>query len=176
MNIKLYRIALPTSQYWHLDEYTKLYDESAIYEEVLGLVREPYFNDPSYATRTIFKEPYFIINQQQLLDISEKAPVKVQQVIIQAIDDIFVKAGEVLAVGGDNIYNNKCEVHMPGNILVTYNQVMLLENCCTDMLQSQLEIGWRIITVCPQNDQRRPDYILGRFNPDLVSGNGAARG
>lgn len=73
-------------------------------------------------------------------------------------------------------YNNKCEVHIPGQALSTYNDLMLLEDVCTDELQGQLNAGWRIIAACPQPDQRRPDYILGRFNPDVrVDGKGAER-
>lgn len=29
----------------------------------------------------------------------------------------------------------------------------------------ELDAGWRILAVCPQPDQRRPDYILGRTKP-----------
>lgn len=74
-------------------------------------------------------------------------------------------------------FNQKCEVHMPGQALATHNETMLLEDSCTDVLQGQLDLGWRIIAACPQPNQRRPDYILGRFNPvkDNV-GSGAARG
>lgn len=53
---------------------------------------------------------------------------------------------------------------------------MLLEDACTDQLQGALNSGWRIISACPQPDQRRPDYILGRFNPDQSEDGGARRG
>jgi hypothetical protein len=65
----------------------------------------------------------------------------------------------------DLTYNQRCEVHMPGQALATYNEVMLAENSCSDDLQTHLDSGWRIIAACPQPDARRPDYILGRFNP-----------
>lgn len=63
-------------------------------------------------------------------------------------------------------FNQRVEVHTPGNALALFNDIMLAEDCCTDALQNSLNEGWRIIAVCPQPDQRRPDYILGRFNPD----------
>lgn len=89
----------------------------------------------------------------QLIALAEK-PIK----LIQKSND------------GDT-YNNKCEVHMPGQSLSLYNDLLLLEDVCTDELQSSLNSGWRIIAACPQPDNRRPDYILGRFNPNLeVSG------
>lgn len=61
-------------------------------------------------------------------------------------------------------YNERCEVHMPGQALSTYNVVRLLENLCSDELQKSLDDGWRIIAACPQPDARRPDYILGKYD------------
>lgn len=72
-------------------------------------------------------------------------------------------------------YNARCEVHMPGQALSTYNELMLKEGPCTDELQDTIDQGWRIIAACPQPDQRRPDYILGRFNPDRDTNTGARR-
>lgn len=75
----------------------------------------------------------------------------------------------------DHIYNQHCEVHLPGNLLAHYNETLLLEDSCTDQLQGALNAGWRILAVCPQS-QRRPDYILARFNPDIdVSGSALRR-
>jgi hypothetical protein len=68
--------------------------------------------------------------------------------------------------GTHNTYNNKVNVHMPGNMLSMYNETMLLEDACTDDLQTELNRGFRIIAAMPQPDQRRPDYVLGRFNPN----------
>ena len=47
------------------------------------------------------------------------------------------------------------------------NEMRLLEDCCTDALQDVLNDGWRMIAICPQPDQRRPDYILGRVNTKI---------
>ncbi len=65
-------------------------------------------------------------------------------------------------------YNPKVEVHVPGFALTTYNRVMLLEDSCTDALQTALNQGWRIIAACPQPDSRRPDYVLGRYEQGLT--------
>jgi hypothetical protein len=74
-------------------------------------------------------------------------------------------------------FNERCEVHMPGQALATYNETLLLEDACTDLLQGKIDEGWRIIAACPQPDSRRPDYILGRFNPERYNGgHGALRG
>lgn len=74
-------------------------------------------------------------------------------------------------------YNSKCDVHVPGLGLIALNRTLLLEDSCTDALQDALNDGWRIIAACPQPDSRRPDYILGKYDPEYKSGNadGAAR-
>lgn len=65
----------------------------------------------------------------------------------------------------DTYVNNKIDVHVPGLGLLAIGDVLLEEDCCTDHLREQLAAGWRIVAVCPQPDQRRPDYILGRTAP-----------
>ncbi len=65
----------------------------------------------------------------------------------------------------DAYFNAKCDVHVPGLGLLALNQVKLLENTCTDELQALLDEGWRVVAACPQPDQRRPDYVLGRYDP-----------
>lgn len=77
------------------------------------------------------------------------------------------KITELLSRTDSFNFNDKCEVHMPGQALSLYNETVLMENACTDALQANLNDGWRIICACPQPDQRRPDYILGRFNPTI---------
>ena len=94
---------------------------------------------------------------EQLVELAEK-PIKLTQESV-----------------GDQYYNSKCEVHMPGMAMSMYNEMLLLEDCCTDELQSSLNSGWRIIAACPQPDQRRPDYIMGRFNPDFNGDRDAKR-
>ncbi len=83
--------------------------------------------------------------------------------------NVIDKMNEVLAMETSHgTYNTKCDVHMPGQALSMYNDTQLMEDACTGALQEQLNKGWRIIAACPQPDQRRPDYILGRFNPGEV--------
>lgn len=59
-------------------------------------------------------------------------------------------------------FNSKCSVHVPNLGLLLIDEVKVIESCCTDMLQEELEHGWRILAICPQPDQRRPDYVLGK--------------
>lgn len=53
-------------------------------------------------------------------------------------------------------------VHLPNLGMLSMNEVMNLDDVCTDELQRHLDDGWRILCVCPPLNQRRPDYILGR--------------
>lgn len=52
------------------------------------------------------------------------------------------------------------QIVMPGFELLQYGQIKVLEDSCTDIVQEQLDDGWRIIAVMPQPQARRPDYIL----------------
>ena len=91
--------------------------------------------------------------------------------IALALDKVTTKFNAMLAAAEklekSSSFNSKCNVHVGGGLITTYNELMLKEDVCTDMLQQELNKGWRIIAVCVQPDQRRPDYILGRYNPDL---------
>lgn len=62
----------------------------------------------------------------------------------------------------EQLFNRKVEVHVPGNSLLKIDEIEVLQDACTDEIQRHLSKGWRILSVCPQPDQRRPDYILGR--------------
>jgi hypothetical protein len=64
-------------------------------------------------------------------------------------------------------FNQKCYVHVPNLGLLNINRVAYATDYCTEELQKLLHQGWRIIAVCPQPDQRRPDYILGMHVNEL---------
>lgn len=68
----------------------------------------------------------------------------------------------------DSYHNQKAGCYQPGEAMLRFNDTLLLEDCCTDRLQQSLDKGWRLIVACPQPDTRRPDYILGRYNPDMI--------
>lgn len=63
-------------------------------------------------------------------------------------------------------FNQKCDVHVANLGLLHINQLGYAVDFCTETLQDILNKGWRIIACCVQPDGRRPDYILGRYNPD----------
>lgn len=78
---------------------------------------------------------------------------------------------EEISGGG---WNEHTQSPVSGHHLAHVNELTLCENFCTDALQSLLSEGWRIMAVCPQ-EARRPDYVLGRFNPKF-NGTSAGRG
>lgn len=59
------------------------------------------------------------------------------------------------------VLNAKCNVVVPGPGLTEIKYTCLLEDSCTDVLQEHLKRGWKILAICVQPNQRRPDYILG---------------
>jgi hypothetical protein len=63
-------------------------------------------------------------------------------------------------------FNQKCDVHVANLGLLNINQLGYAVDYCTESLQEVMNSGWRIIACCVQPDGRRPDYILGRNNPD----------
>lgn len=60
-------------------------------------------------------------------------------------------------------FNEKCNVHVPGFGLLAMTRLKIETDACTDNINDHMAKGWRIVAVCPQPDQRRPDYVLGRM-------------
>lgn len=118
-------------------------------------------------TQVVSRDRYLALLEAGIkLELEQVIDINVDPAeVFQRVSEAYSKGIEMPSSGG-NTYNSRCEVHMPGNMLATYNQVQLLKDSCTDALQSALSAGWRIIAVCPQPDSRRPDYIMGRFNPN----------
>lgn len=84
-----------------------------------------------------------------------------------AVDLIFRKLGDIEGKLRESAphtptFNEKVQVHVPGLGLLLIDEVKVLVDQCTDGLQEMLNDGWRIIAACPQSDQRRPDYVIGR--------------
>lgn len=64
-------------------------------------------------------------------------------------------------------FNEKVNVHVGGFALMSINQMGFGEDMCTEAVQGILNKGWRILAINVQPDQRRSDYIFGRYNPDV---------
>lgn len=106
----------------------------------------------------------FFINESIL---SEHSEIDNIEMIFQRLEEKTKLIEHIVDKVKDNTFNKKTNVHVGGGLITTYNDLLLKENVCTDILQTELNNGWRIIAVCVQPDQRRPDYILGRYNPQL---------
>lgn len=98
---------------------------------------------------------------------TEEPSVQNIQSLLNRVEEKTEQIDRTIDIMQSQTFNQKANVHVGGGLMVTYNDLCLKENCCTDELQSELNNGWRIIAVCVQPDQRRPDYILGRYNPEL---------
>ena len=65
-------------------------------------------------------------------------------------------------------FNQKVKVSVPDIGLMKVKHVVVHTDLCTEQLQHELDKGWCILCICPQPDQRRPDYVLGRTtDPNL---------
>lgn len=83
-------------------------------------------------------------------------------VILEVIDNEATRSLSEYGTRTTTVVNERCNVAVSGLGLLTINEVILEQDCCTDKLSERLTEGWRIVAVCVQPDQRRPDYILGR--------------
>lgn len=87
--------------------------------------------------------------------------------VIQEIVAVQNKLEDALQKFNKQIqFNEEVNVHVAGFALMSVNQVGFGEDMCTEEVQGILNKGWRILAVCVM-PQRRPDYIFGRYNPDV---------
>lgn len=93
---------------------------------------------------------------------------------VEAAERVIERMESIAASFSERSFNDRCDVHVPGLGLLSINRTMLLEDCCTDELARALGNGWRIIAACPQPDQRRPDYILGKHDFEFESSDARA--
>lgn len=189
MEIKLYHIEINVNTYASYDDYVKQHKEIVSLSKILPQFEPLPLTEPDegYCHRIYFDgdvSDKFIVTPEEMLKIVEsnikfkmKGIINKEVNLAKTFEQIGTKFDEQIEANvTQNTYNNKCEVHMPGNMLASYNELMLVEDACTDVIQSHISSGFRIVTVCPQPDQRRPDYILGRFNPERMTDDAAKRG
>lgn len=80
----------------------------------------------------------------------------------RAVDNASTRSLAAFGQRNTTVVNERVSVAVAGLGLLTVNDVTMHRDLCTDALQQELDRGWRILAVCVQPDQRRPDYILGR--------------
>lgn len=101
-----------------------------------------------------------------LVDLNQMPPVKytIQRHIVDKNNTM--ESLDVNTAGRVPAFNDRLNITVPGLGLLLLNEVILQPDCCTYRLNELMQEGWRIVAVCPQPDQRRPDYILGRSKHD----------
>lgn len=127
-----------------------------------------------------------VVTERQLADLMIMGQSIHAQASINVAEDPIMRAAQAIEVAAEKVarfseslpevnnnFNERVEVYTPGAGLMLFNRVMLLQDACSDALQSEMDNGWRIIAACPQPDQRRPDYILGRYDPKYALESGA---
>jgi hypothetical protein len=121
--------------------------------------------------KEVLEKPKYFYTKEALVDIEEACkvllPLKFTIEIINFKNNTFIGVTERLqARYAENIPVPPpvgiTHIHISNIGLLMIDEVQLMEDACTDSLQKELDIGWRILAVCPPNGTRRPDYILGR--------------
>ena len=169
----LYNVVIEANTEWDPTESSFIEGQKPYH--VLDFVELSVFDPEGKYSQCLLKESKLVLSDEQLLQLAVlnikfqvKQKINVSIDITKQLIELAEKPIKIITEGGGaNVYNNKCEVHMPGHSLSLYNEMLLLEDACTDELQTSLNSGYRIVAACPQPDKRRPDYILGRFNPTL---------
>lgn len=103
-----------------------------------------------------------IVTVDALAQLKALLPANAEVSVLRVIGNSSTAALERFGQRNTTIENTRCNVAVAGLGLLTVDEVTHECDCCTDRLQSLLAEGWRILAVCVQPDQRRPDYILGR--------------
>lgn len=172
----LYQVTINTTAGWNAteDEFIEFQQR---FKDFIFFDLAEFDPENKYGQEVVKKETsgIWVLSGEDLVSLAVKRIVfEVVRKIDISVDisrqlmDFAEKPIRIVSEGGStNNYNTKCEIHMPGQALSLYNDILLVEDSCTDAISVHLQGGWRIIAVCPQPDQRRPDYILGRFNPEM---------
>lgn len=71
-----------------------------------------------------------------------------------------------VASNDTDVRNTIYQISVANVGLMQIQRVEVLEDCCTDHLQRELDRGWRILAVCPPNDARRPSYVVGHMEKE----------
>lgn len=132
-------------------DFVKLYDDGDYLADVSLLMKK--FPSVEFTMKGV---PKSVSNSE--LDV-----MNMMQGVAEKIEDAMSRFDKQIE------FNQRCEVHVPNLGLLNVNNLAYATDYCTESLQDRLQEGYRILAVCPQPDQRRPDYILGRTVGDIGS-------
>lgn len=102
-----------------------------------------------------FRDTY---GTQELVDKLLAVGAKPQ---LERVKGISYAAPEPESRAAQAVNHSTTVISVANHNLFEVTKVTWMENTCTEELQRMLDAGWRILAVCPSNDARRPDYILG---------------
>lgn len=142
------------------EKYTRLRD--IVPELPKDPIKEPYYGWEEYVGH--LESVLEIVSQIEIVSVirSTNNPYNEFDNVLERVNSKLLTIDTRLEKYRDQVFNKKVNVHISGNSLLEIDDVELLDDCCTDFLKERLDKGWRIIAVCPQPDQRRPDYIIGK--------------
>ena len=170
--MRIFKVWINTSSFYGKENREELKQTEALrLSEIVSRFGSMRVHDERYSP------DIYLISEKDLLNLLVVIPMGreyADETVITKVE-MFMDTGDVnasitamlerleLAVArvSEQTFNNHTESPIVGNQLMRVNDLMLCEDYCSDALQSQLDDGWRIIAVCPQ-ESRRPDYILGR--------------
>jgi len=161
------------STYWHSydEEEVKLSQESERKKELVtktDMVRLNTSKEYLGELESFMKKfPSIKIKIRGMIQVSESNSIN----MINQMVEVQKKLEKALSQFDEKIeFNQKCDVHISNLGLLSINQLGFATDKCTEELQVLVNEGWRILAICPQPDQRRPDYVLGRSMPNLEEG------
>lgn len=113
--------------------------------------------------------PTFDADLRELLRVVPADSVQIEEVSTGGLADLIeaIERLESRIATAQPAMNERVQVVVPGFALMQVSEVLVRTDYCTDMLQEDLNEGWKILAICPQPDQRRPDYIIGRTKEEL---------
>lgn len=182
--MRIFAIKLGYIHNWDDESKAKLPLLMAARKAILDKIGINYAHHSESALRSA---PEFVVSDDQLMSLmlEKQEPEIISEVgigtdklhrTVERLDAILAKAAQMFESNSrESSFNEKVEVHVPGAALMMVNSTMLMEDSCSDELQDALDKGWRIIAACPQPNSRRPDYILGRYDPAHEVGSSAKR-
>jgi hypothetical protein len=154
--------AKKTTGYGSKPDRCKLTDEE--WKALDGQARLDAYYYLSFDRGILLKESEYVkvFKHVEVLSILEQDLVEhTVKIDLELLSDKIMN--KVIA-NAQHLFNSKLEVHQPNMPLFQYNDYMVLTDHCTISLQEEyIDKGWRVVCICPQPDQRRPDYILGRY-------------
>ena len=111
-------------------------------------------------------------SREHLMDILELAKAGLQFTVVEAdakiqstlIGQIANKLAQLPSNTASPSQNITVNIEQAQDaFLHKVSDVKICEDYCTDELRERLKEGWRILAVCYQKGNRRPDYVMGRY-------------